>query len=249
MTSSSTGSRPNPRRRVSHAKIPEWTPCGYCFSRWATVWDHLQPWSKGGQTTKANLYPACPRCNSLLRDLSFKTIQEKREYVRSTLIDANQWNPTMEGEVTLPHLSDNVRENAKTSKVLRPTVPEKGLGDRQEKHDDMSYLPVSIRAPKTTAGILQPKVSVGGVAQSESGKPTRKSKMKERTCHTCLRKFTPRRKTQLFCDKVCQQSMGKGHDRLEQRLRELMLLECQRMKQELTAEITRQLFAALKRPA
>ncbi len=226
-----------------------WTPCGYCLSRWATVWDHLQPWSKGGLTTDDNLYPACTRCNLLLEALSFASIQEKREYVRTTLIERGKWNPTLEGEIALSDLPQDVREDAKTSALLQPGVSEKSMGTGQKEYHPLSHLPNALRPKKAATDLLQSEMPVGSMAQSKSGKPSRKSTMKDRTCRTCLRKFTPRRRTQLFCDKICQESMGKGHDRLEQRLRELMRLEYQRMREELTAEITRQLAALFKRSA
>ena len=33
----------NPNIRMTTRRIPDGTPCGYCFDEWATVWDHLQP--------------------------------------------------------------------------------------------------------------------------------------------------------------------------------------------------------------
>ena len=230
-----TGSRPNPRRRSAHREIPEWTPCGYCFARWATVWDHLQPWSKGGLTTAGNLYPACSRCNGLLKNLSFESIQEKREYVRSKLLARGQWRPALESETTLSNLPNTLPEDAETPAVLQSGLPEKGLGGRSKKHDHVSDLPISIRAPKTAPKVLQPEMQVARMAQSKSGKHA----VKTRTCRACLQKFQPKTGKELFCDKVCQESMGKGHDRLEIRLRELLLLEQRRLKEYVTEEIRR----------
>lgn len=44
----------------------------------------------------------------------------------------------------------------------------------------------------------------------------------------------------MFCDKVCKEAMGKRHERLELRLEELMRLEFQRMRETLTAELSKQ---------
>jgi hypothetical protein len=116
----------------------------------------------------------------MLSALSFETIQEKREYVRTILIDRGKWNPTLEGETTLPHVPEDVREGAEASTVLQPGLSKKGMGSRQEKHRSVPHMPNPVR-PKTAAtNILQSKVPVGSVAQSKSGKPTRP--VKERRC-------------------------------------------------------------------
>ena len=71
-----------PKRTRIGRHIPRNTPCGYCFEKWATCWDHIIPYSLGGPTNTENLMPACAACNGLLHDKVFNTVQEKREYVR-----------------------------------------------------------------------------------------------------------------------------------------------------------------------
>src|ERR1035437_2542707 len=158
------------RRKPPKEKIPAGTPCGYCFERWATVWDHLQPYSKRGLTVPANLYPSCRRCNSLLSDLSFPTIEEKREYVRSTLIERGHWNPILEGAAFVPDLPDTFHEDAEDAEVLQPGMPEAGLVGGSEKHLHLSDLPNSVRKTKASAKVLQSKVPLARVAKSKSRK-------------------------------------------------------------------------------
>lgn len=68
--------------RISKKAIPKYTPCGYCFSDWATVWDHIIPFSaRPGGINYNNLMPSCERCNSIARDLRFSSIEEKRIYI------------------------------------------------------------------------------------------------------------------------------------------------------------------------
>jgi hypothetical protein len=71
-----------PRRNSIGRRIPRNTPCGYCFEKWATCWDHIIPYSLGGPTNTDNLMPACRACNAMLSDKVFDSIEEKREYVR-----------------------------------------------------------------------------------------------------------------------------------------------------------------------
>jgi len=214
----------NPNMRATTRRIPDGTPCGYCFNEWATVWDHLQPWSKQGKTIPANLYPACRRCNALLAALSFPSIEEKREYVRTTLIERGDWNPIMEGADFMPDVSDALPEEAEDAEVLQPGVPQARMVGRSEKHPGVSDLSGRVRKTKTSSEVLQSKVPVGSVAKPKSRKPA----LKPRTCRVCRDVFTPRRKNQLFCDKVCQSNIGRGHDRLEKRLLGLLREEIDR---------------------
>lgn len=69
------------RKRRWTKRIPKYTPCGYCFSQWATVWDHIIPFSYGGRTIDDNLYPSCRACNAIASDKVFDSIEEKRNYI------------------------------------------------------------------------------------------------------------------------------------------------------------------------
>jgi len=59
------------------------TPCGYCYEREATVYDHMIPRSFGGTNDLSNLMPSCQPCNGLLGDKVFDSIQARREFVRA----------------------------------------------------------------------------------------------------------------------------------------------------------------------
>jgi 5-methylcytosine-specific restriction endonuclease McrA len=81
----------DPRRKVKGRRPPQGTPCGYCFNAWATVYDHLWPYSAGGDASDENLYPACKRCNLILNNRCFDTIDAKREYLRQVLLEKGEW--------------------------------------------------------------------------------------------------------------------------------------------------------------
>lgn len=74
------------------AKVPKGTPCGYCFSNWASGWDHLIPRSYKADHKVPNLHPSCLRCNNLLGNTMFDSIEEKMKYVRSKLIALGEWS-------------------------------------------------------------------------------------------------------------------------------------------------------------
>lgn len=207
----------NPTVRTSKRRIPEGTPCGYCFDEWAKVWDHLQPYSKHGLTIPENLYPSCARCNGLLSNLSFPTIQEKREYVRTTLIERGDWNPIMEGAAFMPDVQSTVSEDAEDSDILQPGLQETGLVAGSEKHLHLSDLSNPVRKTKAATKVLQSEMPVAGLAQPKS----RKHALKRRPCRTCRESFIPQYKTQVFCDKLCKSNKGIGH-RLEKRVLTLM---------------------------
>lgn len=80
-------------------------PCGYCFQRWATGHDHLVPRAAGGLNTPDNLYPACKRCNSLLGDQIFGSIEAKRAYIQEQLEKRGEWNPGL----PLEEVNDSTR--------------------------------------------------------------------------------------------------------------------------------------------
>jgi hypothetical protein len=193
----------------------------------------LQPWSKGGLSVPRNLYPSCARCNGLLRALSFDSIEEKREYVRATLIERHQWKPgQLESETLLSDVPGAFREDAEASTLLQSSLPEEGMGTGQGKHRDLSDLPNGVRAQATASGVLQPEMPLARLAKSKSGKH-------DRTCKTCLKRFTPREKRQRFCDKVCAEDMGRSHDRLADRLQRLIDLKLQRLSERMGREIIR----------
>lgn len=80
------------RKRPAKSLAPPYrVPCGYCFSRWATGFDHLIPWIAGGTEETSNLYPSCRRCNSILGSQMFDSIEQKREHVRTRLIEKGKW--------------------------------------------------------------------------------------------------------------------------------------------------------------
>jgi hypothetical protein len=203
--------------RMSKRRIPDWTPCGYCFNEWATVWDHLQPWSKFGLSKAKNLYPSCGRCNRMLYDFSFASIEEKREYARTTLIERGDWNPIMEGAAFMPDVQEAFSEVAEVAEILQSSVPEARVGGRSKKHGGVPDLPKAIRKKKTASGVLQSKVPLDGVAKSKSGKYA----LKKRVCRMCKQLFKPTQRKQPYCDMVCQYH-AVGNERIEKRIANLI---------------------------
>ena len=55
--------------------------CAYCDND-ATTWDHVIPVSKGGQTVKGNMLPACCRCNSSKRDRNIDEWLDKAPMIK-----------------------------------------------------------------------------------------------------------------------------------------------------------------------
>ena len=77
-------------QRNSKRQIKD-TPCGYCFQEWATEWDHIIPWSKGGSSHSDNLMPACRWCNRHLSDKRFWDVQAKRLYIQEKSYWERPW--------------------------------------------------------------------------------------------------------------------------------------------------------------
>jgi hypothetical protein len=73
------------KRRRTSRRVPEDTPCGWCFVNWATVYDHMVPFSRGGSNALTNLMPSCERCNNLLGAKSFPSIEARRAYVQGSI--------------------------------------------------------------------------------------------------------------------------------------------------------------------
>jgi hypothetical protein len=208
----------NPNIRMTTRRIPDGTPCGYCFDEWATVWDHLQPWSKRGKSVPSNLYPSCRRCNALLSSLSFPSIEEKREYVRTTLIERGDWNPIMEGAAFMSDVPQTFSEIAEDAEILQPGVPQTRMGRRSKKDVPLSDLPNTVREKKAASEVLQREVPVARVAESKSSH----NGLKTRICRMCRDVFKPRRRNQLFCDKTCQAAMRSRDGRIELRMLNLL---------------------------
>jgi len=103
------------KQQVRRLHPPRETPCGYCFSRWATAYDHLLPWSLGGTESQDNLYPTCGRCNSIAGALVFSSIEEKRAYVQQRLVEKR------ERESSVPRVSYYVFPE-EAPKILRRKV-------------------------------------------------------------------------------------------------------------------------------
>lgn len=96
------------------------TPCGYCFERWAKIWDCFL--AENGE-----FYPACLRCNSMLKHRKFSTIEEKRDYARKILIESEQWRGTM------PDMQADIQEKSASGLLhaevsLGSVAPKKNRG-------------------------------------------------------------------------------------------------------------------------
>lgn len=85
--------------RNTTRKVPEWTPCGYCFQDWATEWDHIIPWSRGGSSHSDNLMPACHWCNQRVSDHKFMDVQQKRLYLQERSYWERPWLRTPDDPV------------------------------------------------------------------------------------------------------------------------------------------------------
>lgn len=104
------------------------TPCGYCFSNWATEYDHLTPRSAGGLTVSSNLFPSCKRCNCILGNLIFDTLEEKRNYVQERL--------KKKGIKLLSSLPQEIRGKKKLAKILLFKVPLGDVGSVTSENDE-----------------------------------------------------------------------------------------------------------------
>jgi hypothetical protein len=113
------------RRLRTYKKPKTGTPCGYCFERLATGFDHLVPVSYRLDNCDSNLYPACIRCNRLAGNLLFDSIEEKREYVRKRLIERGEWFPE-----DLRELPAIFPTKTQVAEILRPQLPLDKMGKR-----------------------------------------------------------------------------------------------------------------------
>lgn len=107
------------RRRLNGPKLRKLIPCGYCFEEWADCYDHILPVSHGGTNKKSNLYPACRRCNSLVGAHEFKSLDEKRDYIREKLKERNEWHNADE----MRRMRGDVSKEEETPEILLVKVP------------------------------------------------------------------------------------------------------------------------------
>ena len=124
----------------------------------------------------------------------------------------------------MPDVPQAISEDSEDAEVLQPGLPKTRMGTGSEEHLRVSDLPNRVRKKKASAKVLQSKVPVGSVAKPKSRKPA----LKPRTCRVCREVFKPRRKNQLFCNKMCQTNIAWGHDLLEKRLLGFMYKEIER---------------------
>lgn len=107
------------RRRFVGPKLRKLIPCGYCFEEWADCYDHILPVAHGGTNKKSNLYPACRRCNSLVGAREFKSLDEKRDYIREKLKERNEWHSADE----MRRMRGDVSKEEEAPKILQLEVP------------------------------------------------------------------------------------------------------------------------------
>lgn len=67
--------------------------CAYCRTKLTKLTkDHVVPISKGGQTIRPNIVPACPRCNSSKSDEDWVEWYNKQEFYTSEQMEViRQW--------------------------------------------------------------------------------------------------------------------------------------------------------------
>jgi hypothetical protein len=154
------------------------------------------PYSRGGLTVKSNLYPACRRCNSLLSNLEFKTIGEKREYVRETLIAKKKWNPA------LSDLSEAIRKAERSSEVLLGGLPAQSERIEQEKR--VCELRQELFETPAPSNLLLPEMPVAVVAPKKDKSVNWNWRTNERSCIACDKGFTRKTREQRFCSADCR---------------------------------------------
>lgn len=127
------------RGRMPSIKF-EQTPCGYCFSNWATEYDHLTPRSAGGLTVPSNLFPACKRCNCILGNKIFDTLEEKRNYVQERL--------KKKGVKLVSFMSQGIRGKKRLAKILLFKMPLDSMGSSASEDDATRSTKKLIKSPK-----------------------------------------------------------------------------------------------------
>lgn len=142
----------------TRSRPPAGTPCGYCFQNWATGWDHLIPLSYRTDNRSLNLYPCCRRCNSILGNRMFQTIEEKREHVRYRLIEMGKWKlPSGED---MPNMSEVIQTKEKMAEVLQPGLPTSGFPQAQGRTRQVREVRERVPRRPSMAEILQHGVPV-----------------------------------------------------------------------------------------
>lgn len=81
------------RRKIPRMKILRRDNyiCGYCFENQATTVDHIIPVAYKDNPNEDNLIACCTRCNSIAGSKVFSSIQEKRDYINSTIKTSPKW--------------------------------------------------------------------------------------------------------------------------------------------------------------
>ena len=102
-------------------QIPPFTPCGYCFERWATDWDHILPVSYRLDNSEGNLMPCCRRCNGFAGNLIFDSVEAKREYIRCRL-------KTKSRDAAMQAMQHKIQTKEVAPEILLPEVPVEIMG-------------------------------------------------------------------------------------------------------------------------
>lgn len=165
------------RFRRTDRKVPPLTPCGYCFQDWAVLWDHLVPCVAGGRNSSSNLYPSCARCNGILGDKMFDSLEAKRGWMQDELKRREEWQTPEEmrcesvrtvrsGVPTAPIMAEVL-----SGTVPRPSVEKKAKPPRIPK--TMPLLRPKFSAIKAVAKVLRPELPL---------------QLLEATCSRCQRR-------------------------------------------------------------
>jgi len=70
--------------------IPHLTLCFYCKDELANTWDHIIPYSLGGEDIRENLVPSCQKCNSLAGAMLFSTLEDKKTYINDKRLTSRE---------------------------------------------------------------------------------------------------------------------------------------------------------------
>jgi hypothetical protein len=98
-------------------KVPADTPCAYCFSDWASGWDHFIPVSYRVINSAWNLIPSCKRCNCIAGNRMFNSVEEKRAYINERL--GRKGSKIF----AVSTLQDAICRDASAPEILLPALP------------------------------------------------------------------------------------------------------------------------------
>lgn len=159
--------------------------CFYCATdlHYASIeFDHLVPWSYGGNSKMRNLVASCHVCNAIKGSKVFSTTQEARRHIRK--------------ERERQHGKNQVHQNGPTDgivQILRQNVCEKNMepGVLLTRTQERLFQRRNIARPER-------------ILRSETRQPNITQRWRQpRVCEKCNTTYEPVREKQRFCSKQC----------------------------------------------